>query len=122
MNIRRFLALCLALVLCLGMTTPAFAASVSDALQDTANCLQKSTPNPQVGSIGGEWAVLGLSRGGYPVPSGYYSNVVSYVKQCQGVLHSRKYTEYSRVVLALARIPPMWAVTIWSNRCATTTR
>ena len=104
MNIRRFLALCLALVLCLGMTTPAFAASVSDALQDTANCLQKSTPNPQVGSIGGEWAVLGLSRGGYPVPSGYYSNVVSYVKQCQGVLHSRKYTEYSRVVLALTAI------------------
>ena len=67
MNIRRFLALCLAFVLCLGLMIPAGAASVSDALQDTASYLQKTTPNPQVGSIGGEWAVLGLVRGGYPV-------------------------------------------------------
>ena len=104
MNIRRFLSLCLAFVLCLGLMIPAGAASVSDALQDTASYLQKTTPNPQVGSIGGEWAVLGLVRGGYPVPSGYYNNVVSYVKECKGELHSRKYTEYSRVVLALAAI------------------
>ena len=104
MRIRRVLALCLALILCLSLMIPAGAASVSDALQDTANYLQKTTPNPQVGSIGGEWAVLGLARGGYTVPSGYYNNVFSYVKECKGELHSRKYTEYARVVLALTAI------------------
>ena len=101
MKIRNVLALVLALVICLGLTVPAFAVPVSDAVKDTASYIQKTTPNPQVGSIGGEWAVLGLARGGYSVPSSYDQNVVSYVKQCQGVLHSRKYTEYSRVVLAL---------------------
>ena len=104
MRIRRILALCLALILCLSLMLPASAVSASDALKDTASYLQKTTPNPQVGSIGGEWAVLGLARGGYTVPSGYYNNVVSCVKECKGELHSRKYTEYSRVILALTAI------------------
>lgn len=34
----------------------------------------------------------------------YYSNLENYVKAHNGVLHSRKYTEYSRVVLALTAI------------------
>ena len=46
MRIRRVLALCLALILCLSLMIPAGAASVSDALQDTANYLQITTPNP----------------------------------------------------------------------------
>lgn len=104
MRIRRILALCLALILCLSLMLPASAVSASDALKDTASYIQKTTPNPQVGSIGGEWAVLGLARGGYTVPSGYYNNVASYVKECKGELHSRKYTEYSRVIIALTAI------------------
>ncbi len=104
MKFRRMTALVLALVLCLGLMLPASAASVSDALSDTASYIQKTTPNPTVGSIGGEWAVFGLARGGYNVPSGYYQNVVNYVKDCGGELHSRKYTEYSRVVIALTAI------------------
>ena len=28
----------------------------------------------KVGSIGGEWAVLGLARSGYAVPEGYYQS------------------------------------------------
>ena len=104
MKLRRLLALCLTLVLCLGLVVPASAASVSDAIKDTASYIQKTTTNPTVGSIGGEWAVLGLARGGYTVPSSYYNNVVSYVKECKGVLHNRKYTEYSRVIVALTAI------------------
>ena len=104
MRIRRILALCLALILCLSLMLPASAVSASDALKDTASYIQKTTPNLQVGPVGGEWAVLGLARGGYTVPSGYYNNVVSCVKECKGELHSRKYTEYSRVILALTAI------------------
>ena len=63
---------------------------------------------PEVSSIGGEWAVLGLARSGYSVPKdyfdNYYANVEKYVKNCSGVLHERKYTEYSRVILALTAI------------------
>lgn len=64
--------------------------------------------SPEVGSIGGEWAVIGLARSGYSVPASYfddyYVRVEKYVKNCSGVLHERKYTEYSRVILALTAI------------------
>ena len=63
---------------------------------------------PQVASIGGEWAVLGLARAGYAVPQswydGYYTRVEQYVQECGGVLHPKKYTEYSRLLVALSSI------------------
>ena len=104
MKIRKLTALLLTLILTVGLMIPASAASLSTALDDTSKYIQKTVPDPQVGSIGGEWAVIGLARGGYSVPSGYYNNVVSYVKSVDGVLHNRKYTEYSRVILALTAI------------------
>ena len=68
----------------------------------------KTLKNPQVGSIGGEWAIIGLARSGYDVPKEYYQNYYAtlerYVKDCKGVLHTKKYTEYSRVILALTAI------------------
>ena len=99
MKLRKILALCLALILCLGLVIPASAASASDALAQTAKNLEKKSLT--YGSIGGEWAAMGLARGGYTVPSGYYNSVLSYVKECGGELHSRKYSEYSRVIIAL---------------------
>lgn len=59
---------------------------------------------PTVGSIGGEWAVLGLARSGRSVPEGYYENVVKYVQENidgNERLHRTKSTENSRVILAL---------------------
>lgn len=89
----------------------AAAASPTDvmaAVENTAAYIQKAVPNPQVGSIGGEWAVLGLARSGQPVDAGYYqayeSALEAYVKSCGGVLSQNKYTEYSRVILALTAI------------------
>ena len=59
-------------------------------------------------SIGGEWAVLGLARSGYDVPDSYYQDyyatVEAYVTACDGKLHDKKYTEYSRVIVALSSI------------------
>lgn len=84
------------------------AAALEKVLAETAAYLLKTVPDPQVASVGGEWAVIGLARYGYAAPQGwydaYYKNLEAEVKKRQGVLHERKYTEYSRVVLALTAI------------------
>ena len=47
---------------------------------DTKKYLSKlGTPN--VGSTGGEWMVIGLTRSGNECPEGYYENVVTYVEE-----------------------------------------
>lgn len=109
MKLHRLWALLLALVLSAGLMAPVSAAAdVTDVLNDTAVYLLKTVPQPQVGSIGGEWAVLGLARSGYSVSQSYFENyyqaVEDYVAACGGVLHKRKYTEYSRLILALTAI------------------
>ncbi len=78
---------------------------LDEAVKATATNIYKTVKNPQVGSLGGEWAVLGLARSSFDVPDsyyeGYYKTVEEYVKECQGILHEKKYTEYSRVILGL---------------------
>ena len=105
------LALVLALVLALSLAVPAGAVSdsaVEAAVSDTASYIYNLVKSPQVGSIGGEWAVLGLARSGCSVPNSYYQDyyatVEEYVEACKGVLHEKKYTEYSRVTVALTAI------------------
>lgn len=108
---KRIPALLLALALVLGWGTPALASDrdgLDEAVQGTAAYVYETVKNPQVGSIGGEWAVLGLARSGYAVPDAYYQDyyatVENYVKACKGVLHEKKYTEYARVIVALSAI------------------
>jgi hypothetical protein len=80
----------------------------SAALTDTTQVILTMSPDPQVGTSGGEWAVLGLARSKANVTDTYYdtylANVEAYVKAHSGVLSERKYTEYSRVILALTAI------------------
>lgn len=103
------ISLLLAAVLVLSLSGTVFAtapqAVVDAAVADTAQYITMTVKAPQVGSIGGEWAVIGLGRSGCAVPENYYSNyyqtVVKYVKACDGVLHEKKYTEYSRLILGL---------------------
>jgi hypothetical protein len=77
-------------------------------IKDTAIYLHKEVSRPFIGSVGGEWAVLGLARSGYEVPNQYYQayyvRLVDYVKELKGVLHKKKYTEYSRIIVALSAI------------------
>lgn len=109
---KRVVSLLLALVLALSLSVPAFAAVSQDklaaALTDTAQYVHQTVSSPQVGSIGGEWAVLGLARSGCAVPEAYYQDyyatVEQYVTACKGVLHDKKYTEYSRLIVALSAI------------------
>lgn len=83
--------------------------AVSAASVDTVGtALYASVPTPQVGAVGGEWAVLGLARSSVTVPAayygGYYQRLCDYLAERDGVLHKRKYTEYARVILALTAI------------------
>ena len=108
-RIKRISAWILALAILLTLTVPALAApSVQSEMQGSAAYMVSAVKAPEVGSIGGEWAVIGLARSGYSVPADYYdeyyTRVEKYVKNCNGVLHDRKYTEYSRVILALSAI------------------
>lgn len=77
-------------------------------LKKTGTYLYKKVPDPSIGSVGGEWAVLGLARSGYRVKDTYYNsyvkNVKKTLKECKGNLSSTKYTEYSRLILALTAI------------------
>ena len=108
---QKLVSLALAAVMAVGLTIPAgalSAKSLRSAVTESAEYMLAAVKNPQVGSIGGEWAVIGLARSGYAVPQeywdAYYATVEEYVKSCQGVLHKKKYTEYSRVVVALTAI------------------
>ena len=89
----------------------AFAVSIDDinsAISDTEKYLYENSQTPTVSSIGGEWLIMGLSRNDGDISDSYYedyyNNVVNYVKECGGVLHNKKYTEYSRVIIALTSI------------------
>ena len=77
-------------------------------IKSTAGYIYETVKEPTVASTGGEWVVLGLSRSGVEVPDEYYADyyerVEEYVKEKKGVLHTKKYTEYSRVILALSSI------------------
>lgn len=76
-----------------------------DAYKTAGQYMVEVAPNP---TFGDEWFIVALARGEYDVPANYYdtyySNLVSEVKKLEGVLHNRKYTEYSRVILALSAI------------------
>ena len=67
-----------------------------------------SQQSPIVGSIGGEWEVIGLARSDFSVDKSYYkkyqNNVVNTLVEKNGILSANKYTEYSRVILALTSI------------------
>lgn len=91
------------------MPVSAFCDSVyEDIIKKSADYIMSAVPNPTVASVGGEWSVIALSRSGLDINreyfDKYYQNVCEYVKDHNGILHERKYTEYSRVVLALTSI------------------
>ncbi len=82
--------------------------SLKDAINETAAFLYNNTPNPAIGTGAGEWTILSLARSGYDVPQSYYdkyyANVEKELAEKDGVLSNVKYTEYSRVILALTAI------------------
>ena len=108
---KKLTSILLSLIIMLWALMPSLAVSPADiekTVTDTATYIYNTTPLPQVGSVGGEWAVLGLARSGISIPDSYfeayYQALEKYVQDCKGVLHNKKYTEYARVILALTAI------------------
>lgn len=82
------------------------AAYAENAYQTTGDLLE-TLGTPNVGSVGGEWMVIGLARSGRTVPDGYYENVVKYVQEnCNADerLDENRATDNARVILALTAI------------------
>jgi hypothetical protein len=111
-KIQKSIIISLTITLLLTLSLPVRAAdsrtNVKPALNETAAYLLKTVSKPDIGSVGGEWAVMGLARSNCDVPqswyNGYYNNIINQVQASNGVLHEKKYTEYSRVILALTAI------------------
>lgn len=103
------LLICVMLMNCMATVIAAVDdGDLNHVIRDTAQYILRTVPKPQVGYTGGEWAVLGLARSEHPVPAGYfdeyYYGVEDYVKSCDGNLSNNKYTEYSRLIVALSSI------------------
>lgn len=108
---KKFIGIILTLSILFSLSSEVLAFDISKVnatLESVGNYLYETVKEPQVGSIGGEWAVLGLARCDMDIPDEYFENyyqrVTRYVKDCGGVLHNKKYTEYSRVIVALTAI------------------
>ncbi len=107
---RKIAAIILVLVCLLGLAVPAAGAGIDlqTLVNGSARYMLTAVPNPDHADVGGEWAVLGLARSGYAVPEGYfegyYGKLVAHVQEVKGVLHKRKYTDYSRVIITLSAL------------------
>ena len=81
---------------------------LEELVTETGKFLHSSVAEPTFGSVGGEWLVLGLARSGLDISGEYFEtyfqNLSVYTAQQGGVLHAKKYTEYSRVILAVTAI------------------
>lgn len=107
---KKGLSLFVSLILCAVCSFSAQAISTESIMEKESEiCSHLLTlPAPTVGSIGGEWMVIGLARSNRLPESfseSYYANVQSYVKSIGSAkLHRSKSTENARVILALTAI------------------
>jgi hypothetical protein len=88
-----------------------------DALEAVLPYVKSTVTNPIVGSVGGEWAVLGSARSGSITDAqkdAYLANLKTYIENGSAysvdsdsgkvVMHRVKYTDNSRVILALTAL------------------
>ncbi len=106
MRMKRIISLTIVLLLCVSAAISASAVTYENKFEQTQTYLQTLTP--QVGSVGGEWLVTGLSRADALTQaqrSGYLQNAEGYVRQIGSAkLHRSKSSDNSRVVLALTSL------------------
>ncbi|MBR1988965.1 MAG: hypothetical protein IJ987_00690, partial [Firmicutes bacterium] len=109
------LILALALTMCFATAGTAVAATQSDinnVYEKTGDYIYKTVKTPVIGTIGGCWAMYGLAKADYDMPDSY---VTAYRKSVEdalekgyrgvkGQLHDRKYTDYSRVIVAFSQL------------------
>ena len=101
------LTLAVSFTMVFGSTGFAQAASYSKAKAAFEKCggyIYNTVTDPIVGSIGGEWVMYGLANAGYDMSDEYIAkykaNLEKTLKEKDGILHEKKFTEYSRVIVA----------------------
>lgn len=108
---KRLLSVLICLSIFSGVSIQTFAITddgINSVYSETVNYIYNTVTTPQISMVGGDWTVLALARSDVEIPreyfSGYYRKVEEFIKENKGILHNRKYTEYSRVILALTAI------------------
>lgn len=88
-----------------GKTAESLNPSVDTVLATVRSYMLSIDTNPDYNSI---WNVIGMTRSGLEVPASYtetfYKNVYAYLEEKNWVLTQTKYTEYSKLILALTAI------------------
>ena len=95
-----------------GFAAAASQSEITSAFNQCGDYLYKTVKDPICGSTGGEWVMYGLAEAGHPMSDDYIArykaNVEKTVKEgyrgVSGQLHDKKYTEYSRVIVAYAAL------------------
>ena len=81
---------------------------VPDVLARTTDYLYEKVEHPSYGPIGGDWSMLVLTQSekelGESYRAEYIQSIETVLKEKKGVLNSRKYTEYDRVILGLTAL------------------
>ena len=106
-----FLILTMALTMSLGTSGFAAAASqneIKEVFESCGDYIYETVTDPICGSTGGDWAMYGLAEAGYPMSDAYIAkyqkNVEEAVSNVSGNLSKRKYTDYSRLIVAYAAL------------------
>lgn len=88
-----------------GKTAESLNPSVDTVLANVRSYMLGVDTDPDYNSI---WNVIGMTRSGLGVPSSYtetfYKNVYAYLEEKNWVLTKTKYTDYSKLILALTAI------------------
>ena len=94
--------------LMLPLAAGAAQADVDEVIADTVEYIKANVTAPGIGQIGGDWAIIALMRSYGAEPESYLQNyyykVIDELAAVGGVLSTVKYSEYSRVALAMASI------------------
>jgi hypothetical protein len=82
--------------------------ALQQSIEKTHSYLMSAVDNPTFGTVGGEWTILGLARSKVGVTDNYkkiyLENVRKIMADQKGILSRVKYTEYSRLILALTAL------------------
>lgn len=105
---KRIVGIVLVITMCFGVLF-AGCETIEDergTVEKLTDFLQSEVTQPMYGMVGGEWTMFDLTRAGITLDETYVDDYLSTVEQAlidtNGVLNERRYTEYSRVVIALS--------------------
>lgn len=114
-NIKKILSIIIVLSIFVSSFMPIYGVQIKEpsvnvekVIEKTAQFILDYTKKLKSGETLGEWQIISLVRAQIDVPQkyydDYYNNLVKQLEENNGVLHERKYTEYSRAILALTAL------------------